>query len=187
MSTSLVNMNATLASTRGCLASSSRPVTARFLKPVVHRRHAVGVVCDARRGAGNVNVVSVEEKPKTEEKVAMDSAPTTSSRPKGRVIEDENLTSTTTHRIIVGTGGALALALFAHGWDQVDDLPTIIGAATMTGLAYIMSDVGSGIYHWAVDNYGSEVNMGMCCVGTAFLQSVATAGNLRGLMVFSEP
>lgn len=34
--------------------------------------------------------------------------------------------------------------------------PYLIKASAMTFLGYEFADFGSGVYHWSIDNYGSE-------------------------------
>ncbi|XP_010429223.1 PREDICTED: fatty acid desaturase 4-like 2, chloroplastic [Camelina sativa] len=95
--------------------------------------------------------------------------PTTNSQPthetklvvKQRLVNpalstDPNLQSTWTHRLWVAAGCTTVFASFAK---------SIIGAfgsnlwfePALAGFAgYIIADLGSGVYHWATDNYGDS-------------------------------
>lgn len=69
-------------------------------------------------------------------------------------LTDTNLKSTLEHRLWVAFGatavtGMLAKALFACESPE-DFLQLGVGAFA----AYILSDLGTGIYHWGIDNYG---------------------------------
>ncbi|VVB11392.1 unnamed protein product [Arabis nemorensis] len=69
---------------------------------------------------------------------------------------DPTLQSTWTHRFWVATGCTTVLVSFAksiiggfasHLWLE----PALAGFS-----GYMLADLGSGVYHWAVDNYGDE-------------------------------
>ena len=68
--------------------------------------------------------------------------------------EDE-LRSTGEHRIIVGTATVLMLGTFASGVSNLTSIGDYLGLGAGVVLAWVLSDLGSGIYHWSVDNYGS--------------------------------
>ncbi|ESQ54568.1 hypothetical protein EUTSA_v10026787mg [Eutrema salsugineum] len=81
---------------------------------------------------------------------------------------DPTLQSTWTHRLWVSAGCTTVFASFAksiiggfgsHLWFE----PALAGFA-----GYILADLGSGVYHWAVDNYGEE---SMPLVGTQIKDS----------------
>lgn len=76
----------------------------------------------------------------------------TANRPR---LNDPTLLSTWSHRAWVATGCTTVLASLAK---------SIMGAAsnhqwlepTLAGLVgYVLADLGSGVYHWGIDNYGS--------------------------------
>ncbi|CAA7025310.1 unnamed protein product [Microthlaspi erraticum] len=69
---------------------------------------------------------------------------------------DPTLQSTCTHRLWVAAGCTTVFASFtksiiggigSHAWLK----PALAGYA-----GYVLADLGSGIYHWAIDNYGDE-------------------------------
>lgn len=68
--------------------------------------------------------------------------------------EKENLKSTTEHRLV--TYGCLSILGASIAGAAADihspgDVATVLGA---TFAAYVLSDLGTAVYHWAVDNYG---------------------------------
>lgn len=77
--------------------------------------------------------------------------------PSGRVVLEsrDELTSTMEHRLWVGTTFALMGTTLGVGLGQVHDGGDAAGAAVAFFLGYVLSDLGTGVYHWAVDNYGS--------------------------------
>eukprot|EP00899_Mesostigma_viride_P006510 jgi/Mesvir1/15860/Mv03406-RA.1 len=66
----------------------------------------------------------------------------------------EDLASTDQHRLIVGVASALLVALLGKGLLACHGTPDTIEVTIAAALAYILSDLGSGVYHWAIDNYG---------------------------------
>ncbi|KAL1213266.1 Fatty acid desaturase 4-like 1 [Cardamine amara subsp. amara] len=69
---------------------------------------------------------------------------------------DPSLQSTWTHRLWVAAGSTTVFASLAksviggfgsHLWLK----PALAGYA-----GYVLADLGSGVYHWAIDNYGDE-------------------------------
>ncbi|GLC70720.1 hypothetical protein PLESTF_001026300 [Pleodorina starrii] len=70
------------------------------------------------------------------------------------VDENENLKSTPEMRAWTGVSMALIGATLAQAMGQVTgpgDM-AVFGGAVL--LAYVLSDLGTGVYHWGVDNYG---------------------------------
>jgi ubiquitin-conjugating enzyme E2 variant len=82
---------------------------------------------------------------------------TSASKPAGskRVVDDnENLKSTFEHR--AWTFGCMSL-MTASLIGGLGDVHSISDAGTAAGAvlsAYVLSDLGTAVYHWAVDNYG---------------------------------
>lgn len=68
--------------------------------------------------------------------------------------ESENLKSTWEHR--AWTWGCLGLlaASLGSAASGVHDASDVACAASALAAAYVLSDLGTGIYHWSVDNYG---------------------------------
>ncbi|KAH6786403.1 fatty acid desaturase A [Perilla frutescens var. hirtella] len=78
--------------------------------------------------------------------------PTTTSRPP--VLNDPTLQSTWSHRawlasgcttVLVSLAKSVAAAAESHIWLE----PIIAGL-----IGYVLADLGSGVYHWGIDNYG---------------------------------
>ncbi|GBG00164.1 fatty acid desaturase chloroplastic [Raphidocelis subcapitata] len=80
-------------------------------------------------------------------------APSTSGS-KWVIDESELLTSTAEHR--AWTFGPMALmgAALAVAGSHVDGPGGALSAASAVLAAYVLSDLGTGVYHWSVDNYG---------------------------------
>ncbi|KAF3795363.1 Fatty acid desaturase 4 [Nymphaea thermarum] len=83
---------------------------------------------------------------------------TVDSAPPGRVTDDPSLKSTWAHRAWVACGCASVLATLAKS--GIAAAAAAHGDATWVecllagGLGYLAADLGSGVYHWAIDNYG---------------------------------
>jgi hypothetical protein len=74
----------------------------------------------------------------------------------GRVVleSDAELKSTWVHRAWVGGTTTLLGCAFMHGILEIRTLDDAVVALLSASAAYILSDLGTAIYHWAVDNYG---------------------------------
>lgn len=73
----------------------------------------------------------------------------------GRIVLEspDELKSTMEHRLwVAGTSGLLSLT-FINGLAHITDTSDSISAAVALFAAYVMSDFGTGVYHWAVDKY----------------------------------
>lgn len=70
----------------------------------------------------------------------------------GELLKGDILHSTTYHRAVIASCATLCAALVAQGCSEVD-APQ---AVTTVLAAYVLSDLGSGVFHWSVDNYGSD-------------------------------
>jgi hypothetical protein len=84
---------------------------------------------------------------------ASTSAPST-GKSKWAIDESELLTSTDYHR--AWTYGPIAImgATFAHGVATANGPGDSASIVAAVAAAYVLSDFGTGIYHWSVDNYG---------------------------------
>ncbi|KAG1665443.1 hypothetical protein FOA52_005785 [Chlamydomonas sp. UWO 241] len=84
---------------------------------------------------------------------ASTSAPA-SGKSKWVINESELLSSTNYHR--AWTYGPMAImgATFAHSVATADGLGDYASIVVALVAAYVLSDLGTGIYHWSVDNYG---------------------------------
>ena len=68
------------------------------------------------------------------------------------VLESEDeLRSTWEHRAWVGTTTALLAATLASGLTHVEGAGGAASAAAALGAAYVLSDLGTAVYHWGVD------------------------------------
>jgi len=69
------------------------------------------------------------------------------------------LESTTQHQLICGAAAALSFALLAKAAVAASAVPLTGAALARYALAaavgYEFADFGSGVYHWAMDNYGN--------------------------------
>mmetsp|Transcript_25823 Transcript_25823/g.43306 ORF Transcript_25823/g.43306 Transcript_25823/m.43306 type:complete len:347 (-) Transcript_25823:132-1172(-) len=70
----------------------------------------------------------------------------------GELLKGDVLYSTTYHRTIVASAALAALGLVVEGVSTTS-APSVALAVV---LGYVFSDLGSGVFHWSVDNYGSE-------------------------------
>jgi ubiquitin-conjugating enzyme E2 variant len=74
--------------------------------------------------------------------------------PSGRrvVLEsDDELKSTWEQRAWVGAATLFMAGTMANGLAHVEDAGGALAAAAALGAAYVLSDLGTGIYHWGVD------------------------------------
>lgn len=70
----------------------------------------------------------------------------------GELLKGDVLHSTTYHKAIVTGAGLTALGLVAEGVSTTS-APSVAVAAV---LGYVLADLASGVFHWSVDNYGSD-------------------------------
>eukprot|EP00197_Chlamydomonas_leiostraca_P000013 CAMPEP_0202885424 /NCGR_PEP_ID=MMETSP1391-20130828/41651_1 /ASSEMBLY_ACC=CAM_ASM_000867 /TAXON_ID=1034604 /ORGANISM="Chlamydomonas leiostraca, Strain SAG 11-49" /LENGTH=314 /DNA_ID=CAMNT_0049568669 /DNA_START=754 /DNA_END=1698 /DNA_ORIENTATION=+ len=105
-----------------------------------------------------VAAVSVEEQTRTQQAGASTSASSSTLPKKGSskfvIDENENLKSTAEHRFWTFLPMGLMGATLAQGIAGVHDLADGASVAAALFAAYALSDLGTAIYHWGVDNYG---------------------------------
>ncbi|CAN6452262.1 unnamed protein product [Victoria cruziana] len=81
-----------------------------------------------------------------------------SPHPGRPTVDDPSLKSTWAHRAWVACGCASVLATFAKSWMAAaaanGDASSWLECFLAGGLGYLVADLGSGVYHWAIDNYG---------------------------------
>ncbi|KAF9587801.1 hypothetical protein IFM89_005676 [Coptis chinensis] len=72
------------------------------------------------------------------------------------VINDPSLRSTWTHRAWVASGCTSVLVALAKSIVNLNVADTnVLVEPILAGLiGYVLADLGSGVYHWAIDNYG---------------------------------
>ena len=75
----------------------------------------------------------------------------------GRIVLESaaELRSTWEHRAWVGGSTLLLAATVAEAASRVDDAGCAAAVAAAAAAAYVLSDLGTGVFHWAVDNYGT--------------------------------
>jgi len=102
--------------------------------------------------------VSVEEEASTVLRTEGDvkRAELASGRSVGRVVVESpwELKSTWEHRLWVGSASALMLTTFGLGLSTAQSISDYGAIGVGAVGAYLLADLGTGIYHWAVDNYG---------------------------------
>lgn len=78
------------------------------------------------------------------------------TRNTGRVVleSEEELQSTWGMRAWVGGATFLMAATFYNGLSHADGFSDYLSIGLGTVAAYLLADLGTGIYHWGVDNYG---------------------------------
>jgi ubiquitin-conjugating enzyme E2 variant len=86
----------------------------------------------------------------------VENAELVAGRSVGRVVLEspEELKSTWEHRLWVGSASALLLTTFGLGLSSAQSVSDYGAIGVGTVGAYLLADLGTGIYHWAVDNYG---------------------------------
>lgn len=70
-------------------------------------------------------------------------------------IENDSFKSTNSQRAICAASFGLTALCAAEALSTVDSVGHASGLALSALAAYVLSDLGSGIFHWSVDNYGS--------------------------------
>ncbi|KAK7387070.1 hypothetical protein VNO78_27565 [Psophocarpus tetragonolobus] len=70
------------------------------------------------------------------------------------MLSDPSLQSTWSHRAWVATGCTTLLISLGESIKGAMDLNMWVEPILAGWIGYILADLGSGIYHWAIDNYG---------------------------------
>ncbi|KAL2621538.1 hypothetical protein R1flu_001743 [Riccia fluitans] len=70
-------------------------------------------------------------------------------------LNDTKLESTPEHRLWVGVGAAAVLGMLTKAVIAAHSPEDMILIVTSMFAGYLLADLGSGIYHWGVDNYGN--------------------------------
>ncbi|KAL2523689.1 Fatty acid desaturase 4 [Abeliophyllum distichum] len=78
---------------------------------------------------------------------------TVSARP---VLNDPSLQSTWSHRVWVASGCTTVLISLAKSLTTAVDSHIWIEPILAGFIGYVLADLGSGIYHWGIDNYGDS-------------------------------
>lgn len=73
-----------------------------------------------------------------------------------QVVDQTELMSTEKHRNIVGAWWALEAVLALQAAMGMQDSADTIAVAGAVALAWFLSDLGTGVFHWSVDNYGGK-------------------------------
>jgi ubiquitin-conjugating enzyme E2 variant len=74
------------------------------------------------------------------------------------LVEGDVLESTDEHRAIVGFSYVALAALFVKGVVLLPPMDAWVALGTVLSVlvGYEFADIGSGVYHWSMDNYGSK-------------------------------
>ncbi|KAL2472990.1 Fatty acid desaturase 4 [Forsythia ovata] len=80
-------------------------------------------------------------------------AATVSTRP---VLNDPSLQSTWSHRVWVASGCTTVLISLSKSLTTAVDSHIWIEPILAGFIGYVLADLGSGIYHWGIDNYGDS-------------------------------
>ena len=74
------------------------------------------------------------------------------------LVEGDVLESTDEHRAIVGFSYVALAALFIKGLVLLPPMDAWVALGTVLSVlvGYEFADIGSGVYHWSMDNYGSK-------------------------------
>lgn len=74
------------------------------------------------------------------------------------LVEGDILESTSSQQAIVGLAYVLLGALTTKGVLLLPDMSvsTLVGVVASVVIGYEFADMGSGVYHWAMDNYGDK-------------------------------
>ncbi|XP_022943161.1 fatty acid desaturase 4, chloroplastic [Cucurbita moschata] len=70
------------------------------------------------------------------------------------VLNDPSLQSTWSHRVWVTSGCTIVLISLAKSIAGAASTHTWLEPALAALVGYILADLGSGVYHWGIDNYG---------------------------------
>uniref|UniRef100_A0A0D6QUI5 Lipid desaturase domain-containing protein n=1 Tax=Araucaria cunninghamii TaxID=56994 RepID=A0A0D6QUI5_ARACU len=67
---------------------------------------------------------------------------------------DTSLESTSTHRLWVTMVCGAMVAMAVKSAMAMDSVESVLAGLVATYLGYVFADLGTGIYHWGIDNYG---------------------------------
>jgi hypothetical protein len=73
---------------------------------------------------------------------------------KWEIDPNELMTSTTEHRLWTYGGMSVMGCLFLQSVHQAQGVGDGVTIGLSVAMAYLLADLGTGIYHWSVDNYG---------------------------------
>ena len=93
--------------------------------------------------------MTVLDEPETDEKAAAAAGAAAASSSSRVVLKKKNQATTHQHHAL-----ALMAAALAVGCSHVGGAGDALLAASAAFAAYVLSDLGTGVYHWGVDNYG---------------------------------
>ncbi|XP_071907535.1 fatty acid desaturase 4, chloroplastic-like [Coffea arabica] len=72
------------------------------------------------------------------------------------MLNDPSLKSKWSHRAWVASGGTTVLVSLAKSVTGAVDSGTWLQPILAGVVGYVLADLGSGVYHWGIDNYGDE-------------------------------
>jgi len=70
----------------------------------------------------------------------------------GELLKGDILHSTTYHRVVCASAAVMCSGLLVEGASTSSSAAVAIAAF----LGYVFADLGSGVFHWSVDNYGND-------------------------------
>lgn len=70
----------------------------------------------------------------------------------GELLKGDVLHTTTYHKVVCGLAALMCSGLLVEGASTSSGIAITVAAL----LGYVFADLGSGVFHWSVDNYGSE-------------------------------
>ncbi|OVA07823.1 Kua-ubiquitin conjugating enzyme hybrid [Macleaya cordata] len=106
---------------------------------------------------------------------------TTQNKP---ILDDPNLQSTWSHRAWVASGSiSVLISLLKSAISVATDTNISLEPVLAGLLGYVLADLGSGVYHWAIDNYGDVLPIDLVSNEPAMN---AFVGMFSGCIMFSQ-
>ncbi|KAI4306081.1 hypothetical protein L6164_029390 [Bauhinia variegata] len=120
-------------------------------RPFIHRaRVSCSATTTKPRSNANAKQVVVEPRLMPPPTVV------TTANPNRPIANDPSLQSTWSHRAWVAAGCTTVAIALAESLKGAADLHMWFEPILAGWVGYILADLGSGIYHWGIDNYGDE-------------------------------
>eukprot|EP00798_Chlamydomonas_sp_ICE-L_P010508 gene10508-8475_t len=124
-------------------------ILSQLLSVILSPTHASPSSGTARRPVVMLSSISSIPSP-------VEQSPPPKQRASKKVIDEGlELKSNNTHMLYTFGSMTLMGAFEAQALSQVHDSTDMVTAAAALAAAYVLADLGTGIYHWSVDNYGS--------------------------------
>ena len=161
--------------TRGKVANYQQYLRKRLVS--YRSREGLGMFLVARHGAGlEVTVIGRQESIENDKRLRLETPQNLTLRRRMREehrlkkslklgAKNDTLENLPKHWAVLAVAGVLDFALLTQGCGEiatkvmngVGDMPLLAGfdAASAFVFGYLLADLGTGIFHWSVDNYGS--------------------------------